>query len=93
MGIEYKLRFAAAESDRVAALLRRLPTARELPPPYHEQVGLGDGPPDEWPAATVVAEADGVYFCDHWGGTGPAHLGVVIAWLVSEFGPVTVSEL
>jgi hypothetical protein len=93
MGIEYMLRFASTDPDRVAALLRRLPTARELPPPYQQQVGLGGGPPDEWPAATVMAEADGVYFCDHCGGTGREHLGVVVAWLVGAFGAVTVSEL
>ena len=93
MGIEYKLRFAAPDPDRVAALLRRLPTARELPPPDQHQVGLGGGSPDEWPAATVMAEADGVYFCDHCGGTEPEHLGVVVAWLVEEFGEVTVSEV
>ena len=92
MGIDYKLRFATP--DRVAALLRRLPTARELPPPYQHQVGLGGGASaDGWPAATVMAEADGVYYCDHCGGAGPEHLGVVIAWLAGEFGAVTVSEL
>ena len=88
------MRFAAPDPDRVAALLRRLPTARELPPPYQQQVGLGAGVSiNEWPAATVMAEADGVYFCDHCGGTWPEHLGVVVAWLVGEFGEVTVSEL
>lgn len=94
MGVEYQLRFATSDPDRVAAFIRSLPTARELPLPYHRQVGLGTGASaDEWPAATVAAEADGVYFCDHCGGTGPEHLGVVVAWLVGEFGPVTVSEL
>lgn len=77
MGIEYALRFAAPEAERVASLLRRLPTARELPPPHQDQVGLGDGP-----EATVAAEAGGAYFCDHCGGRGTEYLGVVVAWLV-----------
>jgi hypothetical protein len=94
MGIEYALRFAEADPGRVAALLRSLPTARELPPPYQQQVGLGGDPSGGgWPAATVMAEAGGAYFCDHCGGMGPEYLGVVVAWLVGEFGPVTVSEL
>jgi hypothetical protein len=89
MGIEYGLRFHAADPDVVAAVLRRLPAAREAPTLRFE-VGVQAG---EWPQATVQVEAGGVYFCDHCGGTGRALLGEVVARLVSAVGPVTVEEL
>jgi hypothetical protein len=93
MGIEYSLRFAGADADRVIALLRRLPGVREAAPPGGSFDLGGEPSGGGWPAATVVVEEGGAYFCDHCGGTGPEHLGVVVAWLVGEFGPVTVDEL
>jgi hypothetical protein len=88
MGIEYALRFDAPDSDRVAALLRRLPGVREMP---DQRFDLGPSV-DGCPTATVMAEPGGAYFCDNCGGGGPEQLGVV-AWLVGEFGAVIVSEL
>lgn len=91
MGIEYRLRFAAPAAEAVAALLRRLPSASNLPPPGH-RFDLGFGAAD-WPQATIHVEPGGAYFCDHCGGSGRALLGEVVARLVSAFGPVTVEEL
>jgi hypothetical protein len=93
MGIEYMLKFADPDPARVAALLRSLPGAREKPPPDPWfDLGVTENP-DDWPTATVQADAEGAYFVDHCGGGGPEQLGVVVAWLVGEFGPVTVVEL
>jgi hypothetical protein len=44
------------------------------------------------PDASVQAEPYGAYFCV-FGGHGREILGLVVARLVSEFGPVTVAEL
>lgn len=90
MGIEYSLKFANADQVRVTALLRSLPGARERESWF--DLGLSDNP-DDWPTATVRADPEGAYFVDNFGGGGPEQLGVVVAWLVGEFGPVTVEEL
>jgi hypothetical protein len=93
MGIEYKLRFNAADAGAVAAELRRLPAVREAAAPGHG-FDLGSGASDrDWPQATIVVEPDGAYFCDHCGGSGRAWLGEVVALLASAFGAVTVEEL
>lgn len=89
MGIEYRLRLSAPDAEAVAAVLRRLPAAQEAPD-YRFEVGAAVG---GWPQATIQVEPDGVYFCDHLGGTGRALLGEVVARLVSMFGAVTVEEL
>jgi hypothetical protein len=91
MGIEYRLRFAAPDAETVAAELRRLPAAREVPAQAHRfDLGLGAA---DLPQATVQAEPGGAYFCDHCGGTGRALLGEVVARLVTAFGPVSVEEV
>jgi hypothetical protein len=93
MGIEYRLQFSSSGAEAVAAVLRRLPAAREASSPSHK-FELGPGATErDWPQATVQVEPGGVYFCDHCGGTGRALLGEVIARLVSAFGVVTVDEL
>jgi hypothetical protein len=89
MGIEYAIRFDVSDGDRVAARLRRLPDVRERPDKRFDLGPAADG----WPTATVTVEPGGAYFCDHCGGGGSEQLGVVVAWLVGEFGPVTVSDL
>jgi hypothetical protein len=91
MGIEYKLRFSAADTEAVATVLRRLPAVREAPPPDRRFDLTVSG--REWPEATVRIESDGAYFCDHCGGSGRALLGEVLARLVSAFGAVTVDEM
>jgi hypothetical protein len=90
MGIEYMLKFADPDPARVTALLRSLPGARERDSWF--DLGVTENP-DDWPTATVQADPDGAYVVDNCGGGGPEQLGVVVAWLVGEFGPVTVSEL
>ncbi|MBN9520675.1 hypothetical protein J0H58_19515 [bacterium] len=92
MGIEYHLKFDNPGPSRVAALLRSLPGAREKPPHPWFELGVTADPGD-WPTATVQADPEGAYFVDNCGGGGPEQLGVVVAWLVGEFGPVTVTEL
>jgi hypothetical protein len=89
MGIEYSLRFEAPDAEAVAAVLRRLPDAREAAPLSFD---LG-GDPGGRPEATVMPEPGGAYFYDNCGGGGRAMLGHVIARLAATFGAVTVEEL
>lgn len=91
-GVEYALRFASPSTAPVAAVLRRLPGARELPLPASGFELRADGSVSGMPDASVQAEPYGAYFCDH-GGHGREFLGLVVARLVSEFGAVTVAEL
>jgi hypothetical protein len=94
MGIEYPLRCSAADAEAVAAVLRRLPAARETAPSsYRFELGLSSASAQDRPQATVEAGPGCVYFCDHCGGAGRALLGEVVARLVSTFGPITVEEL
>jgi len=93
MGIEYRLQFSAPDPETVAAVLRRVPGARESPPPDRRFEIGGDETKQEWPWATVQVEAGGAYFCNHCGGPGRALLGEVVARLVASFGPVVVDEL
>lgn len=93
MGIEYRLQFSSPDSEAVAAVLRRLPAAREASSPSH-RFELGPGAAErEWPQATVEFAPGGLHFCDNCGGAGRALLGEVIARLVSAFGVVIVDEL
>lgn len=90
MGTEYTLRFAHTGADFVASVLRRIPMKCEL----SEEGGFEFRAPDNtgnMPDATAIVEANGLYFCDH-GGAGRHVLGVIVAGLVSEFGPVTVAD-
>jgi hypothetical protein len=90
MGIEYSLKFADPDPARVTALLRSLPGARER----ESWFDLGVTPdPADWPTATVQADPAGAYFVDNCGGGGPEQLGVVVVWLIGEFGAVNVEEL
>jgi hypothetical protein len=92
MGYEYKLQFVAPDANAAAAVLRRLPLARELST-QELSFELGAKVSDRgMPDATVKVEPDGAYFCDH-SGEGRKVLGIVLARLVSEFGAVTITEL
>jgi hypothetical protein len=44
------------------------------------------------PDAMMRVEPYGLYFCDY-GGVGREILGLIVARLVSQFGPVTIAEL
>jgi hypothetical protein len=91
MGIEYKMQFTHTGTESVASILRRLPMVREVPADegkFELRAGETQG---TMPDATACVEPDGLYFCD-CGGAGRQLLGVVIARLVSEFGPVTVAD-
>jgi hypothetical protein len=92
MGFEYKLRFVAPAAGAVAAILRGLPTARELSTPVHSFELRTKASDEGMPDADVRVEPDGAYFCDY-GGAGQKFLGIVVARLVSEFGAVTITEL
>ncbi len=91
MGIEYRLQFTAPDAATVVSVLQRLPMVQKV---------AGDEPmfelrteqtTDTMPDAVVSLQPDGIYFCDNRG-SGKQLLGVLIARLVSEFGPVTVAE-
>jgi hypothetical protein len=93
MGIEYRLQFSAPGAEAVAAVLRRLPTARESPSASHRfEIGT-DSTERDRSQATAQVQPGGLYFCDNCGGSGRALLGEVVARLVSAFGPVVVEEL
>jgi hypothetical protein len=92
MGMELALRFSAPDLTAVAAVLRGLPSARELAPAWSGVELRTDATSGGMPDATVKAESYGTYFCDH-GGHGREFLGIVEARLVSGFGQVTVEEL
>jgi hypothetical protein len=62
----------------VPALSSRLEFRRDKP---------GAGMPD----ASASIEDYGLHFCDYGGG-GREYLGQVVAWLVSRFGAVAVTE-
>jgi hypothetical protein len=86
MGIEYALRVEQPDPERIPAILRGLPEAVET------DQGVNVGPfGGGWPTATVMPDATGVYLCNH--GCGTAVLGMLVARLAGEFGPVTVEEL
>ncbi len=92
MSVEYALRFASPGPTAVAAVLRRLPAARELPPPASGFELRVDDSANGMPDASVQTAPYGAYFCDY-GGHGREFLGLVVARLISEFGAVTVAEL
>jgi hypothetical protein len=92
MGVEYAIRFAATDPATVAAVLHRLPMARELSPPACGFELRAADSSQRMTDASVQAEPYGLYFCDY-GGHGRAFLGLVIARPVEEFGAVTVEEL
>lgn len=89
MGYEYRLRYAAPDAAGAAAILRRLPTARERPDGFDFRAAAGDG---GWPDATASVDAGGIVFCDYRGGEGRRVLGELVAELAA-YGPVTVEEL
>ena len=91
MGIEYRLRFKAPSRETIAEILRKLPMVAEAtqPAPRFDLGAAGQ----VGPQASVQLEPDGVYFCDHCAGSGPALLGNLVVVLVSAFGAVTVEEL
>lgn len=91
MGIEYKLQFAHSNPAGVASVLRRLPMVREMSGHTGEFELRAMETTGTMPDATAHIEPDGLYFCDH-GGSGRQFLGIVIAQLVGEFGPVTVGD-
>lgn len=93
MGIEYRLRFSFSDPNAVTLLLRRLPNIQETTSPSTSFDFLTPESTNKLPEATVTIESDGLYFCDHCGGSGRALLGIVVACMVSKFGPVAVEEL
>ena len=92
MGIEYKLRFTFPDAASVTSVLRRLPMVREVPRTNTDFEFRAAETTGSMPDASAHVAQDGLYFCDY-GGAGPQFLGVVVACLVSEFGPVTVADL
>jgi hypothetical protein len=93
MGIEYRIQFSFPNTETVVAEIRRIPWARQSSSSALEFELRLEESDKNWPDATVVVEAGGVYFCDHCGGSGRKVLGEVVARLVSAFGPVTLDEL
>jgi hypothetical protein len=91
MGIEYKLQFAHSDPACIADSLRRLPMVREMSVRAGEFELRAMESTGTMPDATARVEPDGLYFCDY-GGAGRQLLGILIARLVSEFGPVTVGD-
>jgi hypothetical protein len=92
MGIEYKLRFAFPDAASVVSVLRRLPIVREVRRTKTVFEFHAAGNNGSMPDALAHIEQDGLYFCDN-GGSCREFLGVVVACLVNEFGPVTVADL
>ena len=92
MGMEYKLRFGFPDAESVNSVLRRMPMVREMPRATIDFEFRSANNADSMPDASAHVEQDGLYYCDH-GGMGRQFLGVVIATLVGEFGPVTVADL
>jgi hypothetical protein len=92
MGIEYKLVFDYTEEGEVGHILARVPGSQLLDgQPLRTEfrsLEATEGMPD----ADASIQAYGLYFCDH-GGEGRKFLGMVVAAIVSRFGPVQVAEL
>jgi hypothetical protein len=91
MGMEYKLQFEFPNAESVTTVLRRLPMVREAQRTtldFEFRVAENSG---SMPDALARIEQDGLYFCD-FGGMGRQFLGILVARLVSEFGPVTVAD-
>jgi hypothetical protein len=90
VGIEYTLRFPKPDGVAVADALRPLPFVRSMP--EAEEFELRAQAAASMPDAVMRIESYGLYFCDN-GGRGREMLGVIVARLVSRFGPVTIAEL
>ncbi|MEI7425036.1 MAG: hypothetical protein WCK10_02875 [Candidatus Staskawiczbacteria bacterium] len=90
--MEYKIRFRFPDTASVTAFLHRLPMVGEAPGASNDFEFREAGNTGSMPDASAHVVPDGLYFCDH-GGQGEQFLGVVVACLVSEFGPVTVADL
>jgi hypothetical protein len=87
MGTEYAIRFEHAGPESVNVVLRRLRMAQATSQGFELRATQTDGMPD----AFIRIEPNGLYYCDN-GGAGKEFLGVLIARMVSEFGPVTVAD-
>ena len=91
MGIEYKIQFAHSGAESIAAVLRRLPMVQEVSADERTFAFRADQTDSTMPDAMASVEPDGLYFCDN-GGAGKQFLGLVIARLVSKFGPIAIAE-
>jgi hypothetical protein len=90
VGIEYTLFFGSPNREAVESELSNLVGASTISSgaiEYRHEAGDSNSMPD----ATVMIEADSVYFCDH-GGSGRVFLGRVVAKLVGSFGAVRIEE-
>lgn len=92
MGIEYALRFRHPGPTAVVNVLGTLPVLRRTGSGLYDFELRAEGSTGGMPDASCRIEADGMSFC-HYGGSGRAFLGEVVARLVSKFGPVTITEI
>ena len=93
MGIEYRIKFKAPDTESVVTVFRRIPWARQSSNASLEFEMHENQETSHWSDATVVIEPGGVYFRDNGGGSGRHVLGEVVAQLLSVFGQLTIEGL
>lgn len=91
MGLEYSIQFAWPDRATIERVLRAVPGIAVLDTsPASFELRSGDDP-STMRLASLQPTADGLYFCD-WTLNG-ACLYLVVAYLLAEFGTVTVAQL
>lgn len=91
MGVEFRLRFAVTEQAAVTEAVRALRFAAETDRSPDVFDLHSNGGSSEYPDARGEVEPKGLYFCVNTQ-MGSGLLGELLARLVDQFGPITVSN-